>query len=224
MPYHSGHGLHVYLLIERVFFESDGQKTKAKQTWQRLAYLLRSMDRFDLSSMMRLPGTVNRKNGGMQRVHFITEHTDLNRQRYTLDQIAEALKDLPVETPEKKRSKKVSISRVQQGQSEVVLDPWEQQIIDSVEKTDKYFKSLRADAKAGKRKGFNDRSKIEFEYACMMLELEWVRGATEAGGDLRRPAPGRVVLERRRAPAPPRRLRVARARRTRRRSSWESAE
>ena len=168
---HSGHGLHVYLLIERVLFESDEQRTKAKQTWQRLAYLLRSMDRFDLSSMMRLPGTVNRKNGGMQRVHFITEHTDLNRQRYTLDQIAEALKDLPVETPEKKRSKKVSISRVQQGQSEVVLDPWEQQIIDSVEKTDKYFKSLRADAKAGKRKGFNDRSKIEFEYACMMLEL-----------------------------------------------------
>src|SRR6185436_19216472 len=62
----SGNGLHVYVLFERIFFQRPGrtysplyERERVKKTCEKLAHLLGATDRFDLSSIMRVPGTVN---------------------------------------------------------------------------------------------------------------------------------------------------------------------
>jgi|GEM_PF-4057940 len=67
---HSGRGLHVYLLLDRHMLRTNDDRSKAKEVWWRLGYLLGGLDRHDLSSMMRVPGTINWKGGSLKPVRF----------------------------------------------------------------------------------------------------------------------------------------------------------
>ncbi len=78
----SGQGLHVYILIDRVQLSDDAQREHVKDIWYRLGAMLGgSTDKFALASLLRVPGTVNWKQGDAKQVEFIGEQTDLGRAR-----------------------------------------------------------------------------------------------------------------------------------------------
>jgi hypothetical protein len=175
----SGRGLHVYILIKRVKLTTNEERTRAKDVWFRLTKLLGgASDRYDLSSYLRVPGTVNRK-GEPVRVEFVEEHTHLDRQRFTMEQVAAAvahLPGLPAEAAVRKerkstRSKKNGVATVDAEMFR--QDPWDLHLFGLAMRLDKSLAEARQvslDAPTPKM-GTLDRSKNDFHYASRMLEL-----------------------------------------------------
>lgn len=197
----SGRGLHVYILIERVRFSNNEERTRAKDAWFRLTKLLGgASDRYDLSSYLRVPGTLNRK-GEPVRVEFVEEHTDLGRRRYTLEQVAknvEYLPGLPVGSVVKKDRKGARAKRVGpvEVQAEMLQqDAWDLHLFGLAMRLDKKLAEARQvslDAPTPKM-GKLDRSKNDFHYSCRMLELGLPKSIVM--GELALTARGRVESE-----------------------------
>lgn len=161
----SGYGLHVYVLVERVEFKDDAERTRFKQAWFKIASLLGSTDRFDLSSIMRLPGTFNRKNGGSRQASLLEDDGDAPRYRIEdLDTNLAGLGDLP-------RHKHVSADKVQAQRAAKTggpapdqvhagtVDPWEVVIVDAL---------LRPRSSVSLT---SDRSGADSSYGRKLLEL-----------------------------------------------------
>lgn len=175
----SGRGLHVYVLIERVKFTTNEERTRAKDVWFRLTKLLGgASDRYDLSSYLRVPGTANRK-GEPVRVEFVEEHTHLDRPRYTLEQVVAAvahLAGLPAEAAVRKerkgkRAKKTGVVSV--GAEMLQQDPWNLHLFGIAMRLDKKLAEARQVSVEARppKEGKLDRSKNDFHYTCRMLEL-----------------------------------------------------
>ena len=93
---HSGNGLHVYLLLEEVVFKNDEERSRFSSIWYQLGQLLGgSTDRHDLASVLRVPGTWNRKHGKNVLARFIDGYTDPTLPRYSLEAVALAVADQP---------------------------------------------------------------------------------------------------------------------------------
>lgn len=175
----SGRGLHVYILIERVRFAANEERTQAKDVWFRLTKLLGgASDRYDLSSYLRVPGAVNRK-GEPVRVEFVEEHTHLDRPRYTLEQVAAAVAQLPALPAEAAIKKERKSNRAKKNGAVSVdaemlrQDPWDLHLFGLAMRLDPKLAEARRvslDAPPAKE-GKLDRSKNDFHYACRMLEL-----------------------------------------------------
>lgn len=174
----SGRGLHVYLLIERVRFTTDEERTRVKDTWYRVTQLLGgASDRYDLSSVLRVPGTLNRK-GTPVRVEFVEEHTNLGRPRHALEEVAQAVAHLPALPGGKAvgRKRKATKKAMGVGAAEAPppeRDPWDEHVLGVALKLDAALaqaRRLSMEAPAP-RKGRLDRSKNDFRYASRLLEL-----------------------------------------------------
>ncbi|WP_426753384.1 hypothetical protein [Myxococcus sp. Y35] len=170
---HSGRGLHVYLLLDRHVLRSNGDRAEAKEVWWRLGHLLGGLDRHDLSSMMRVPGTINWKGGNPKPVRFIEEFTDLNRSRYNFKSVAAALEGLPP-MPRLHVRRGAARSTARGGQPSDArwaepspLTSEEQQMLDVALALEKPLADLRSATRAMNTK---DRSKADFTYACALLE------------------------------------------------------
>lgn len=196
----SGHGLHVYILIERVTFADDEARTRAKDTWYRLTQLLGgAADRFDLSSVLRLPGTLNRK-GEPVRVEFVDEHTHLDRAHHTLEKVARAVEHLPALTADKAVGKKRKRSekkdrQVLLGAGALEQDAWDLHVLGVALKLDPKLAEDRLVSMEGRasKTGKLDRSGNDFRYACRLLELGVPAGVVRA--ELATTARGRTETE-----------------------------
>lgn len=178
----SGRGLHVYILIERVRFTRNEERTRAKDVWFRLTTLLGgASDRYDLSSYLRVPGTVNRK-GESVRVEFVEEHTDLGRRRYTLEEVAKAVEHLPCLPADKavsatkkgkKGSKAKRVGPVEVDGEMLKQDAWHLHLFGLAMKLDKKLVEARQVSLVAPtpRVGRLDKSKNDYHYSCRMLEL-----------------------------------------------------
>ncbi|RUO93604.1 hypothetical protein D7Y11_08655 [Corallococcus sp. AB018] len=170
---HSGRGLHVYLLLDRHVLRTSDDRAKAKAVWWRLGHLLGGLDRHDLSSMMRVPGTINWKGGSPKPVRFIEEFTDLNRSRYSFKSVAAALEGLPpMPRLQARRGARRSTPRGGQPNNARWAEPpplaiEDQQMLYVALSLEKPLADLRAATRAMKTK---DRSKADFAYACALLE------------------------------------------------------
>src|SRR6266851_2754474 len=175
----SGNGLHVYVLLDRIFFHEPGrirspvfERDRVKTTWKKLAYLLgRSTDRFDLASIMRLPGTVNRKEGGFKRTFFLDERTDLARPRYSFETVEKAVEDVVVAQTRRKKERQGAANSTARQMVTTPLEGWQQKMVQFAVEHDTKFRALRDGARIGWYEKTTDRSKIEFNYACRMLEM-----------------------------------------------------
>lgn len=195
----SGRGLHVYVFIERVSFADDDQRTRAKDAWYRLAQLLGgASDRYDLSSVLRVPGTLNRK-GEPVRVEFVEEHTHLDRPRYTLEAVVKAVEHLPAlpadRTVGKKRKRVKANQPVAMGARGLDQDPWNLHILGVALKLDRKLAMARVASMEGRpsKSGKVDRSRNDFAYACRLLELGVPEGVVRA--ELAMTARGRTETE-----------------------------
>jgi hypothetical protein len=169
----SGSGLHVYILIERCRVQTEQDRHRLKDLWYRLARLLDSTDRYDLSSIMRLPGTINRKHGSRQQAGFIREHTHLDRRRYTLDEIATALAGQPplVQNQPSQKSQRVPREGQPPPLVEPKVDPREEEILYAVLRIDAHLRELHLQSSTGNRpKGKGGGSAADYEYGCLLLE------------------------------------------------------
>lgn len=170
---HSGRGLHVYLLIDRLSFTSNEERTRAKQAWWQLTQVLGgATDRYDLSSMMRLPGTWNWKGGTPKQAHFIDEHTDLQRPRYSLQDVEAALGDMPQLPAEKAVGARRVSGRGRSGSGGLVsvaeLTPDDSMLLNRALELDGVLRKLR-DATLDRATG--DHSAADWGYGCRLLEL-----------------------------------------------------
>ena len=164
----SGSGLHVYILIERVTFTNDEERGHFKDVWYRLGTVLgEATDRHDLSSILRLPGSIHRKAEPVL-VRFVEEHTDLTRRRYTLDEVAHALRDVPPLPEHKKRSRKRAADGAGISVAPIIpVDPWDRHVHDVARRLD----AALAKAQAASHGGQGDRSKPDYAYAARMAKL-----------------------------------------------------
>src|SRR2546426_3093524 len=186
----SGNGLHVYALLERIYFQWPGRtdasvldRERVKGTWKKLGQLLGgSTDRHDLPLIMRLPGTVNRKYGHHKRTGFLDEHTDLTRSRYCFETVEKAVADVAIKAVRKRTAG--SRSRITSAPMVTTpLEGWQQRMVDFALEQDSKFKALRDGARIGRYGKDTDRSRIEFLYTCRLLEM--VSRAGGVGGDQR---------------------------------------
>lgn len=183
----SGRGLHVYILIERVTFEDDTGRTRAKDAWYRLTQLLGgASDRFDLSSVLRVPGTVNRK-GEPVRVEFVEEHTRLDQPRHTLEAVVGAVQHLPAlpvgKAVGKKRKRTAEKDRpVLLGARALEQDAWDLHVLGVALKLDPKLGEDRLVSMEGRvsKAGKLDRSRNDFRYVCRLLELGVPAGVVRA--------------------------------------------
>ena len=174
----SGRGLHVYLLIERARFGSDEDRTRAKDMWYRLTQLLGgASDRFDLSSVLRVPGTLNRK-GEPVRVEFVEEHTHLDRPRHAMEAVARGVAHLPAmpggkAVGRKRKSIKKVMGEAAPDTTRPARDPWDQHVLGVALRLDASLAKARQISMEAPtpKEGKPDRSKNDFRYASRLLEL-----------------------------------------------------
>jgi hypothetical protein len=93
----SGSGFHLYILVQRINLESDTHRKQVKRVWYQLSSLWSRTDKFDLAAKLRIPGTIHWKNGVPRPVTLIRELCDIDRPRYSFEQVAEAVKHVPVD-------------------------------------------------------------------------------------------------------------------------------
>ena len=174
----SGRGLHVYILIERVRFSTDEDRTRAKDMWYRLTLLLGgASDRYDLSSVLRVPGTLNRK-GEPVRVEFVEEHTHLDRPRHAMEAVARGVAHLHALPGGKAVGRKRKTIKKAMGESapdatELDQDPWDQHVLGVALRLDASLARARRISMEAPtpKKGKPDRSRNDFWYASGLLEL-----------------------------------------------------
>jgi hypothetical protein len=173
----SGHGLHLYFRIERIFLSSDSDRKQVEEVWFKLGSILAgSTDRHDLVSVIRLWGSCNRKGGEVRRTRLLPDHTDLDRQRYKLSWIATALEGVPGKKALRRTSKALAESRralAKPAHLDEVLpvDPVEQRALDVALAADPSIGRLRAASREGAVLGETlDRSKVDLAYAKQLLK------------------------------------------------------
>jgi len=205
----SGHGLHVYLLIEPVILTNMEERVHAKGVWRALGeFLGGATDRYDLASRMRLPGTVNGKNNESIPVSFLDKYTDETRRRYGLLEIEGVVGYLEctIAGTGKARSGSKSASKTKgEAAAELpisrILSVENQVLLDAALELDKMRKLhtknlpngqnlnyLRAQTRDPDQK--IDHSVADFAYACRLLqcgmpsevvEVELVKGIKANG-------------------------------------------
>lgn len=157
----SGNGFHVYLAIEHLHLLQEDNKDRAKLVWAKLCALLGgSTDRHDLASVLRVPGSVNWKGGKPRPVFFVEEHCDLDKPRYRLKDLEEALGDVEVRLPSKPGAKnQVSGGVAPEAQTE---------LLDLALSVDK---QLRSCLEAARVTEVGVRSQADFNLGCRMFRL-----------------------------------------------------
>ena len=177
---HSGNGLHVYILIERHLLRAPEERDRVVAVWGQLCDVLGgARDRHDLASVLRVPGTINWKNNSPKLVHFIEEHTDLTRARYSFEQVAAAVADVPSQKSSKKPPRKIRPTGsgahiTDEHRSE--LPAWSRHILDIALKLDPGMAKKRAASLEGSA---GDRSRADFAYAVQLVKLGFSQAEIE---------------------------------------------
>jgi hypothetical protein len=189
MVVNSGHGLHVYLLLESMLMTTETQRLHAKGVWYSLCKVIGgATDRFDLASIMRVPGTVNCKYNGLIPVRFFESFTDEKLPRYKLEDIEAAVGCEKVVIGKTKKHRKDSSGTVPMSSSSDGIQPISrplsqehQQLLDAALKLDEVQKANTPNLKGSK--DLNqlraqtldpspkiDHSKADFAYGSRLLQ------------------------------------------------------
>jgi hypothetical protein len=87
--HHSGHGLHVYWFLKIAIAATPKNNDRHKRLLHRLADILGADPAACLiPQLMRLPGTINSKNGERHEVRVLSDHTELRYELADLEQWA----------------------------------------------------------------------------------------------------------------------------------------
>lgn len=190
----SGRGLHVYIAVERIVMTNDADRDRVKEVWWKLCRGLGgAMDRHDLASVLRVPGSIHWKGGRPKPVSFVEEHTDTDRKPYTFEEVSTALSDIePIPKGKKIAARAQSNFEDDDFNAPIPeLTDEDRALLEVALELDRdakhpHAKNLakrRAETRgqeAQKRKGNNkgnkgkkkdSRSEADFSYACRMLEV-----------------------------------------------------
>jgi hypothetical protein len=90
--HHSGHGLHVYWFLKIAIAATPENNDRHKRLLHRLADILGGDPAAcQIPQLMRLPGTINSKNGERHEVRVLSDHTELRYELVDLEQWAAAI-------------------------------------------------------------------------------------------------------------------------------------
>jgi hypothetical protein len=89
--HHSGHGLHLYWILQTALEASPENNARHKRLLKRIAELLIGDPAACLiPQLMRLPGTINSKNGGRHEVRVLSNRSDLRYEYAELERLITA--------------------------------------------------------------------------------------------------------------------------------------
>jgi hypothetical protein len=92
--HHSGHGLHIYWFLKIAIAATPENNDRHKHLLHRLADILGGDPGACLiPQLMRLPGTINSKNGEQHEVRVLSDHTELRYELADLEQWAAATQE-----------------------------------------------------------------------------------------------------------------------------------
>jgi hypothetical protein len=205
----SGHGLHVYLRILPVMPTSGDDRMHVKGIWLSLGRSLGgATDRYDLASVMRLPGTTNWKNEAPQTAHFLDKFTDELRPPYSLSEIERVV---GCEKAGKRRTERAGprpneLQNDSDGSTDEPAIPLQhirefQNLLDAALQLDKVHKQHTPNLKNSQRLNHLraqtrdsdpaiDHSEADYAYACRLFECGMpselvateLRNGVKAGG------------------------------------------
>ncbi len=181
----SGRGVHVYLRTEPLDVSTQSTRVDVEDLWWRIANTLGgATEKCDVTTVLRLPGCFNFKEGGCQPVRFLAGFDEsLVRPPYKMSELKMAAAALPGRPPKGKKK-----SGAASGAVSWVLTPAAKAALDfAITKdwiADQQEQAYTAPANSKKR------SELEFGYACTLARLGF--SSREISSEISRCSKGRT--------------------------------
>lgn len=166
----SGRGVHIYLRVGTAWVDHPEVRAEVETIWWKLGNLLcGATEKHDVSSVLRLPGTLNFKEGKERSVAFLSGIEGLAAEPHEWEKLRSAAAKLAGRPPPSKEAR--VFARGVKAAVEPGLSPAAQSSMDFAMRTDSI-----AERRTEAHDQTDDRSRADFSYSCELVRLGFSHG------------------------------------------------